>query len=61
MPYPLLFWILIEPEMYPDSIFLNDKKLKQPKIKMGMCLRFNQEIFIDNSDLKKLKILRKKK
>ena len=49
-----------EPEMYLDH-FLNDKKLKQPKIKMGMCLRFNQELFIDNFNFKKAQNIKEKK
>jgi carbamoyl-phosphate synthase large subunit len=49
-----------EPEMYLDH-FLNDKKLKQPKIKMGMCLRFNQEVFIDNFNFKKAKNIKEQK
>ena len=49
-----------EPEMYIDH-FLNDIKLKKPEIKMGMCLRFNQEIFIDNFNFKKIKTNKGKK
>ena len=39
-----------EPEMYLLNYFLN-KKIKNPKIKKGMSLRYVEEIFVNNASL----------
>ena len=43
-----------EPEMYLLNYFLN-KKIKSPKIKKGMSLRYVEEIFVNNANLNNIK------
>lgn len=47
-----------EPEMYIKNYFFK-KKLKKPKIKQGLCFRYNEEIFLDNMNFLKLKNAKK--
>ena len=44
--------------MYIKNYYLK-KKLKKPKIKQGLCFRYNEEIFLDNMNFLKLKNAKK--